>query len=202
MRVGDNKVPMKSAQHSSVVRSGSRSGFYHGRHTIERIYRRIAASNVVDTLRRGRSRRRGQKSSSWTLGEPSLQHPQSQVLEKRSRYLWQQRQERTKSRRKAREKRLQRVNIELCIIDHFYYGTKLSLKHVLKVWEKEEMSSCSEVSEVTPGDIGLEYSTEESTDTSTVELAVSRARDSRGQKHKSCLPHGYVPQVLYKILNI
>ena len=63
------------------------------------------------------------------------------------------------------------------------------------------MSSCSEVSEVTPADIGLE-STEESTDTSTVELAISRARDSRGQKHnKSCLPHGYVPQVLYKIQN-
>ena len=48
---------MKSTHHSGIVRSSGRSGLYHGRYTLERIYRRIAASNVVDTLRRGRSRR-------------------------------------------------------------------------------------------------------------------------------------------------
>ena len=56
------------------------------------------------------------------------------------------------------------------------------------------MSSCSEVSEVAPAD-GLEYSTEESTDTSSVELAIIRARGSSGHG-RTCLPHGYIPQVL------
>ena len=62
-----------------------------------------------------------------------------------------------------------------------------------KVWEKEEMTSCSEVSEVAPAD-GQEYSTEESTDASSVQLPVIRSSIS-AREEKSCLPRGCIPQV-------
>ena len=55
------------------------------------------------------------------------------------------------------------------------------------------MTSCSEVSEVAPAD-GQEYSTEESTDASSVQLPVIRSSIS-AREEKSCLPRGYIPQV-------
>ena len=72
------------------------------------------------------------------------------------------------------------------------------MPNCFKVWEKEEMTSCSEVSEVAPAD-GQEYSTEESTDASSVHLPVVRSSSPRNER--GCLPRGYIPQVLY-LLNI
>ncbi len=112
---------MKStARHSSYV-PGVRS-YYHGRHTtLERIYRRIAASNVVGTLTaRVAKKSHGSRKSTAprsikppaSLSAASVQHqdhPQSGVLQKRSHQLSQQRLERARSRRKARERQLQKV---------------------------------------------------------------------------------------------
>ena len=107
---------MKSTRHSSYV-PGARSS-YHGRHTLERIYRRIAASNVVGTLtarvaKKGHGSRKSARSikPAASLSAASIQpdHPQSGVLQKRSHQLSQQRLERARSRRKARERQLQKV---------------------------------------------------------------------------------------------
>lgn len=89
--------------------------YYHGRHTLERIYRRIAASNVVGTLSRVGKKETGRRSSSRTksssLSTHSFHqdHPQGAVLQKRAHHLSQQRLERAKSRRKARERQLKKI---------------------------------------------------------------------------------------------
>lgn len=107
---------MKSPRQAANV-PGVRS-YYHGRHTLERICRRIAASNVVGTLtarvskKSHGSRRSSQGASIRAKSSASSihpDHPQSGVLQKRSHQLSKQRMERAKSRRKARERQLQKV---------------------------------------------------------------------------------------------
>ena len=117
---------MKSARQAAYV-PGVRS-YYHGRHTLERIYRRIAASNVVGTLTARvakkshgsrRSSREGSRGVRSTSGSIQKDHPQGGVLQKRNHHLSQQRLERARSRRKARERQLQKVveNVDIISLD-------------------------------------------------------------------------------------
>jgi hypothetical protein len=117
---------MKSPRQNAYV-PGVRNN-YHGRHTLERIYRRIAASNVVGTLtsrvakkshgsrRSSQAGSRGARSAASSIHQD---HPQGGVLQKRSHHLSQQRLERARSRRKARERQLQKVveNVDIISLD-------------------------------------------------------------------------------------
>ena len=133
---------MKSPRQAYVpaVRS-----YHHGRSTLERIYRRIAASNVVGTLtarvgkrshasRRSGSQRTGSTKQSSLAAAAALKfdHPQGGVLQKRSHQITQQKLDRAKSRRKARERQLQKVveDVYMRSISLLYYEAEISARIV------------------------------------------------------------------------
>lgn len=106
-------------KNSRLTRSTQR-----GRHTLERVYRRIVGSSVVGTLTRVVKKNsfsgasvhakgiRSKKASSWsaaTFHPPK--HPQSAALQEQIAQLNQHRLDRTKSRRRARERKLQKVGL-------------------------------------------------------------------------------------------
>ncbi|KZS21447.1 Sugar transporter [Daphnia magna] len=179
---------MKSPRQAANV-PGVRS-YYHGRHTLERICRRIAASNVVGTLtarvskKSHGSRRSSQGASIRAKSSASSihpDHPQSGVLQKRSHQLSKQRMERAKSRRKARERQLQKV--------------------VENVWENDVSSGSEEVLRNSNDSLNASSIAEEiSTDDSFGHLNMSaRSRSKKSSQHElrsGCLPVGYIPQLM------
>lgn len=117
--------------------SRSTKSTYRGRFTLERVYRRIAGSSVVGTLTRVAKKNsfsgntvhnkgiRSKKASSWsaaTFHPPK--HPQSAALQEQITQLNQQRQERSKSRRRARERKLQKVCLSFALTSSNLNGLK------------------------------------------------------------------------------
>ena len=152
---------MKSSGRASHIAPSSGRN-YAGRRTLERIYRRIASSNVVGTLTRvsrraaHRSGHRHRTSSSshhhsHARSTTSALHPQGSVLQKRNHQLNQLRLERAKLRRKAREQRLKKVSKKTKLKWWKPLDWRKHLNAVLaayfdrlQVWEEDVLSSGSE----------------------------------------------------------